>query len=957
MEATPESSADIVQETTPAHTLTPSKPSNALSKLVEGDSDTDNDELPVPAPRSKLVERLQPQIAGDTLESDSDSSSDNGDAYERVRKMLMEDAKKTDTPKVPEEVGYGTESVSSDDEDMPVRTTDARRRRMQQQKDTTPVTSHASSVHSRASSPGLFVTPDASPAAKGTANKSAIEGDREDLAAGHQNNPDLEERVRRIRAERLAKQELERTQKQSKKSARQTREGSDSDSDGENGRRLTQQSRPTRRAGKKAMADIAREQQRISRNMQLTHQAKTKKKYGVNDLFSKFGLAKVDSELVPAPAMPTPDASSALASSDAEGAGQHDTPPTSPLTQEVDNTKEVDTTVVESVEQEGKVRTPSLSTTDTALPKLDKGKGRAPEFQHVPVNPLIEQSRPSRQDHGAGHVKDNPAAMVELSDSDDDLEIEKPHRLSVFDKIPLRKQRESSSMLRLRHLAHLHSPEKKGRKGQNAMTMAELRLSLAQKARQQAQKEREEKIEELRRRGIHIETEEERERHQLEIEDMVAQLEKSREEDRKLAKLEKDEARKAGVKLDELPSSDESEDEDYVASGDEAATNDAELEEAEIELSGSEEEMDEAEDADDEEMGEEDQQGHDDLLDNVAEESGEETAPETAPHEDPEDADEEDEIHALRMRRPRQRARKVIVEEDGESDNEPKHPSTPIWTGALPSQSQNDDDMAAFGGFDSAAKGLGLTQMFAGTMADYATASQNAHPLDTEPEQDSLDYLRILPDTQPSDAPKEASDTLVPNSQTPVSQQKDMPFSLGISQLLQSTPTFTQTQASEAFEPTQDAGFELPRSPAGLVPPTSTVETVALTVAESPVVKKRNRLHRRKPGHQAEFSDLDEDVQDGNSVSEVVEESAAKENAFAVMSKASKKQKQIDNFNKKTSWARDAIEEQAEESEDEYAGIGGASDEESGDDDEVLAELIDTNEVKVDERKIAAYYA
>jgi mediator of replication checkpoint protein 1 len=521
-------------------------------------------------------------------------------------------------------------------------------------------------------------------------------------------------------------------------------------------------------------------------------------------------------------------------------------------------------------------------------------------------------------------------------------------------------------MLRLRYLAQLHSPEQKGRKGQKTMSMAELRLTLAQKARQQAQKEREEKIEQLRRRGIHIETEEERERRQLEIEDMVAQLEKSREKDRKLAKLEKDEARKAGEKIDDLPSTDESEDEDYAASGDDAAIDEGKSGvEAELELSGSEEEMDEGEDADDEEMDE----AQDDpsrLLDNVAEESEREDTSESVAHVmNKDDKDDEDELQAPRPRHAAKRVRKVIIDEDEESDREtqrnpeqgPQNPTTPTRTAAFPSPSEDNDVLAAFGGFDSAAKSLGLTQMFAGTMADYASASQNAHALDMEPEQDSLDYLRSLPDTQPPDLPKGPSDTLVPNSQTPMSPQKDVQFSLGISQLLQSTPAFSPTQISEGFEPTQDAGFELPRAPAGLVPPTSTVETVMMSIAESPVMKKKSRLRRRKDAPPTELSDVDEDVQAGDSASEGVDEIISGGDAFTVMAKAAKKQKQVDNFNKKTSWARDAIEEQAQESEDEYAGIGGASDEDSGEDDEELAEMIDTNEVEVDERKIAAYYA
>lgn len=952
----------------PPQSSRPTRPLNALSKLVESDSESDNNEPQAQPSRGKLLARLQPQMNDETSESEEDDAVENGDAYERVKKMLMADTKKSDARKTPEPILQSTETISSEDEeDMPVRANNARRRPTRWEQDNSPRGSLVPSLISRESSPGLFVTPNASPAKRNVRGPAV--GTTNSPSERHQDNQDLEERVRRIRAERLAKQKLQQKHKQPTKAARRDREASESDSDGENGRRLTQQSRPTRKAGKKALEDIAREQQRISRNMQLTHQAKTKKKYGVSDLFSRFGLAKVDSELVPAAAVALPDMSSAMASSDVEGAEQYDTPPSSPPKGDEEAHKGKTPDATTSTQQEERTTVDLAAAASNEPPRtLDKGKGRAPEFQHLPVNPLIEQTRPAQKVPAVNVSKPESADMVELSDSDDDLEIVQPGKPSIFDKIPERKQQQGGcSLLRLQYLANLNSPEKKGRKGQKGMSMAELRLSLAQKARQQAQRERDEKIEELRRRGIHIETVEERERHQLEIEDMVAQLEKSREEDFKLAKLEKAAAKKAGEILDDLPSSDESEDEDYTGSGDEAPVEEEEVgEEGELELSGSEEEMDEGDDADDEEMEEE--QADNPLIDNVAEESEREQEAENVAQDHSKDVDDdEEEFQAPRPRPSTKRARKVIVEEDEESDQEPqraptqvtKNPSTPTRTTGFTSQSQDDDALAAFGGFDSAAKNLGLTQMFAGTMADYGSASQDAHPVDKEPEQDSLDYLRSLPDTQPSDLPTglDPPDTLIPNSQTQMSPQKDMQFSLGISQLLESTPAFSPTQPAEEFEPTQDAGFQLPRSSAGLAPPTSTVETVMLSVAESPVMKKKSRLRRGKDAPQTVLPDMDGDFQADELASEAAEQTVDSGNAFSVMKKAAKKQKKVDNFNKKTSWARDAIHEQAEESEDEYAGIGGASDEDSDENDEELAEMIDTNEVKVDERRLAAYYA
>lgn len=64
-------------------------------------------------------------------------------------------------------------------------------------------------------------------------------------------------------------------------------------------------------------------------------------------------------------------------------------------------------------------------------------------------------------------------------------------------------------------------------------------------------------------------------------------------------------------------------------------------------------------------------------------------------------------------------------------------------------------------------------------------------------------------------------------------------------------------------------------------------------------------------------------------------------------------------FGKNQSKAKTMVEEQAEESEDEYAGLGGASDDEDQDEvDEETKKMIDDNGNELtDERDIAAYYA
>jgi mediator of replication checkpoint protein 1 len=935
----------------PSRPAQASRTTNVLSKLMESDSGSD-EEAPL-QPRRKLISALKPQLSEPSSESEED---DNGaGAYERIKAQLMSSTGQQDAQNTSQNTIKALQVSSSEsEEEMPVRANINRRIGVRKEKSTSPRPSPPPSARSRRSSPGLFVTPNASPIKKATSKPTVSAGSDSDTPQST-HNADLDNRVKRIRAERKAKAQQSKVQEQEKRAKKTLQRGaqeSDSDLDGENGRKLTQQARPTRKASKKALEDISREQQRISRNMQLTHQAKTKKRYTTKDLIATFGY-QMNEETTKVAQLPTPDPSSAPVSSDAEVNQIHGTPPTSPprVEKAVGND---DTTTPQTLEtpQEEELDSPPRA-------ELDKGKGRAPEFQHLPTNPLVV---PTTVQHVRIEPK-KPASteMVNLSDSDDDLEITKPKsRFPVFDRLPQKDQQEAPSLLHLRHLAHLTGSDsvRKPKGAQNLMSVSELQFSLAQKARQQANKEREEKLEDMRRRGIHIETEEEREKQQMEIEDMVAQFERQRQEDLKLSKLERGEAKKNGEILgDEMLSSDD--DEDYVGSGEEDAGEDIEgveeaEEEAELELSGSEEEDVDDESDDEEELAEENAPSNSNgLLDEIADEDDEEEAQVVNENEDMED---ENASASLRKRTVR-RTRNIIIEDDDESETDTPKASTATH---LPTQVPSDTQgnvMAAFG-FNNPTSSLGLTQVFAGTMANLESDSQDAHALDKEPEQDSLDFLRSLPDTQPDF--DQASEMLVPNSQALDSQQQFLQagpvsqINLEIGQLMDPSPTFPQTQLSEMPEPTQDVGFGLSRSPAGLVAPVSTINTVMMAIAESPVMKRKGKLQQRKNTVDVEESDVDEASQ---SEADNNEGLAKAGKTFAVMTKAAKKKQAIDNFNKKTSWAKDAVEEQAEESEDEYAGIGGADGEDSDEDDEELNKMIDTSDVKVDERKLAAFYA
>jgi len=921
----------------------------ALRKTVdssdsEAGSDSDasaseNDTAPTFSAKSSTTTRREPE----TTQVDEEDESDGEDAYELMKKRLAANkSSSTAQSAAPQQTRQEAPIVatieSSEDEDaMPVRA-NARKTATTRTKTASPRASASPSVRSRRSSPGLFVTPGPSPAKK-PSRRSANAGSDSDESSRPIHSTDLQERVRRIREERLAKQrEEEAQQAQSKKLARRLADqGSGSESDGESGRRLTQQAKPTRKAGKKALEAMARDQQRISRNMQLTHQAKTKKRFTTQDLFKKFNYQAPNAEVVP---LPTPEASSALTSSDAEVNQIQDTPPTSPQRQNATEEKGA------SVDQQASTTAPESNIQPPEPARVDKGKGRAPEFQHLPVHPWMKQAEPVTVHTAAvGTKKTSDNDMVELSDSDDDAKVEQPKsRFPVFDRLPTKKDNEAGSFVHLRALAQLTKSPPKGKKGQKIVTRGEMEFALAQKARQQTAKAKEERIADLIKRGHNPETEEEREKRQEEIDDMVAMLEKQRQEDLELAKMERKEAKKNGETIDDLPSSDD-EDGDYVGSGEEDANQeeDDDQEEAEVVLSGSEDEQmeDDAED--------------NPLIDGMADEDDEpeETVQAQNVNEDV-DMDDDDAVAPVR-RQTINRARNRVVDDDDEDGAEAPQPATPTQPAT------QTDAMAAFG-FGNANTGIGLTQMFAGTMAELESDSQPAAAVNTE--QDSLEFLRNLPDTQPAANFSQASEFVVPNSQTFMSPQKqaqngdESQFSMGISQVVRTSPMFSRTQV-EDFEPTQDAGFSFSRSPAGLAPPPSTTDTVMVPIAESPI-KQKGKLQRGRREAAVELSDVEDDLIDAEeeeSEDDIQRPPKLSKDAFKKLQQAAKKAKAAEEFDKKKSMAREAVMEQAEESEDEYAGLGGASDDEEGEEDEDLKDMIDHNDVKVNERQIAAFYA
>jgi mediator of replication checkpoint protein 1 len=410
-------------------------------------------------------------------------------------------------------------------------------------------------------------------------------------------------------------------------------------------------------------------------------------------------------------------------------------------------------------------------------------------------------------------------------------------------------------------------------------------------------------------------TEEEREREQMQIEDMLG---KAREEAEKLRKQEKATAKANGE--DVGLSSDESDDGDYVGSDEEvkapAEEEDAE-DEDDIEISGSEEEDTVDHDMIDAEAGEEDQ-------------------------DEPKEAEEQAQDDELQLPKSRRVRRKHVIEDDEDEDE----PVTQQTSG----DGINDELAAAFGFGQAPSAPMGMSQMFAGTMDDTQASDMISQ------DQDSLEMLRHIPPSAPmpsmqflDDSQDAVADSQVDATQTQANeptQQMDLKFP----QPSADSPV-VMSQFSQIPDPSQDVGFDpnlTPLADRAHAPP-STVDTVMLGVPESPVPQRRGRLIRR-----SEVVQEDEEETVPSSAPAAVERAS---DAFSVMRQAAKKPAQPD-FDKQKSNAKGMVDEQAEESEDEYRGLGGASDDEdagSGDEDD--KQMIDETDVKVDERQLAALYA
>ncbi|KAK5057673.1 hypothetical protein LTR84_011674 [Exophiala bonariae] len=897
------------------------------------DDSSEEEEALQPARRSRIAARLQ-----DTGSAQKQLSSDEGDGT--VKNPL------STTPSTPET------------DDLPT-TRPMRRRLLTNRKTNTEPNPNRSA---RSASPLFFPSPLAS---------------RQDAERGNDADPDIrtsesgnskgtskfltlveKHRKRRIEkaAEEAAKRAVKPRQQRGSSPADDTDEDSDLSGHGD-GKKLSTQARPTRKASKKAIEEMNRETQRMNRNMQLAHQARTKKKITKDSLLARFNFPMTNSNMISNTVNQSSNSSS-VSGSDTEGKESHETPPTSPVQ-------------VGSPEKSGKA--PSVGVplhlglqaevyVDN-VENVNKGKGRAisedPFQQSIPTfvsstlnEPTGQSIVPKATIKPALKDRLSIRKTLETEESDSDLEIVTARgdkrKYAAFEQLPKRKAKEYPSHIALRSLAHLMGDRRQ------SMNTAEMEDLLRQAARDQARQERQEKIAELKAKGVMIQTSEERERQQQEVEDI---LERARQEAAEIQKREIAQAKKDGnYSADKLD--DDDEDDDY-----EGSQSEEELDEA-FEASGESEEdqVDEEENGEDEDNDENRAQGGlESLVEAEASEHDSEDSSEDAHEQDTHmDANTISSVAtALPIARKSRMSRVVSDDEEVEGlENVLRSPQLPAPTKTpqsilrsgrkhIPGLQMSDD------------LPIGLTQAFAATMAD-----SQSQDMDESPHQDSLAMTMDLPSPNITMAPQfQRLDSIdfITDSQ-PASQTQPLNVDLSFSQSQRVPPSpamvfglaATQyTPSQPQFEPTQDEGYilspfagnrfasETPQHQA----PHSTLDTLVLPadVENSPLVQRKSRLQRGR----IDFSDSD------------VEDEQLDKSAFDVMRRAAKR-KTFESFDKSKSHAKNIVDEAAEESEDEYAGLGGASDEdvneeENDHDREMIDE--DTQVGVGDESKFARLFA
>lgn len=831
----------------PSRDISANKPSNDASKTHPGDEDasaSESEEEDIVKPRGRMAARMQMQ-GQQARNGCNDGETET--AFERVSRMMREEREKEKEVQQQKsgQDASGKSFEEDEDEDLP---TAGRRRR--------PNHAERSPSRERSFSPLFMSSPTATRQNEADSDDAHNEADSDD--AHNEEDSDAHPSVRPksndrflalVAQKRKEREEKERAEaekkanraKQMEQFSSEVHSGEDSGDDAGSGRKFTQQSRPARKASKKALEEMHRETQRMSRNMQLTHQMQTKKKITKESLFAKFNFmqpgpnARAESSSVTAESQP---------SSDIEQNKRGGTPMTSPLLEPEKETS-VEKQPLAQTKAAGDGEANPAEDIPEDLPSLDQLLSQPQEQPEVTVGRAEIQTNQQPSDPRQGQRESLTKAPVRVrlsrksiaqhqkEDSDDDLEvITSPGRcrsIAAFENLPSRRAQEPVSMTRWKALAHLTSPTRRAA----TMNAAELSASLLQRAKQQAAKERKERIQELKDKGIIIETAEERAAMEDTVEDL---MERARKEGEAIAKREKASKKKGEP-------DDEDEDDDY-------------------EVSGSEEErVDE-----DEDEGEGEADGEDGFIENEANEADESEGDERDEGDESEATSESEAEPAPRRKRP---TRVVSDDEDDEPEPEPKTPAkqtTQIFGSA---ERPQFPDLPGSNGLT-----MSLTQAFAGTLGD------------TRGTQEEPTIPNSLPDPGPSNV-QDSDPQVIKDSQEHQNQTTDLFAGYTQSDArVSESPAFRQF--SQIPEPTQDAGFVLsPFDPSKrfMGTPTSTIETVLVGQNESQnSPQKRNRPLKR--GQAPRLSVVEED--DGTSTAFDVMKKSAKPESTPFDKKKSK---------------------------------------------------------------------
>ncbi|KAK3698889.1 hypothetical protein LTR37_016766 [Vermiconidia calcicola] len=724
---------------------------------------------------------------------------------------------------------------------------------------------------------------------------------------------------------------------------------------------MSDASRPARKASKRALLEMERETQRMARQQALAHQMKVKKKFTTNDLFAKFNFRRPGQADMTPQELPTEGdiiASSAPNSDGVDHRSKHpvSTPPSSPPTP-LDRQKAL--VEIGALSKLVPVREDSLANLtkadeDEELPDMADVL-RSSQLAKKPRVALAEGTPANRKGFKLAKLGKKAAIPVDNT-SDDELDIvpSLPAHLRAFDRVngAARSGRptDSKAIHNLKHLSHIHAMEhavpKKG--SRPSVNSKALESQLRKRAKDQARQQQLERINELRSKGIEVQSEEQREQEAEVFENL---LEKARTDAVQLRDAEKAARREAGSEAAAQVSDDEEEDEEYVGSDSE----DDKMEEGEDEHEQEKNELVEEaaeESEEDEEAGISD--AEEDLLEHDIDASVQE---EPTSQEWPSQTNEKPNNNAPR----KARKSRVVMDED---DEVPEREIDTAVSNATQSQ-PNDDPFAAFGfgAADPSNLLLSPTQAFNATMQTPTQATQ----------EDSFDILRRIAPPSISSLPPTLPDLdtqidedpnlgFVAGSQVPESQRVDLNWETQPPETpSHAAPDRGASALSETprWEPTQDRGLPSPWSAAPLnrehtldsLADHDTQSTVRLRVSESPApsqtVPKRGRLGRRR----VPIPD-DSDDELATPASSLRPE---KRDAFREMAQRRKEALTAAEKVDVEKEMRQMMDEQAEESEDEYAGLGG--DDFVAPETDQDREMIDSSNVDVNERELAAHFA